>query len=115
MAVNFNSVKARAYVSEQVGMTDKDTQKYQVYDNEVYERRTIHKFRMGDCEDPELYVAQPIYEWQQTEHGKWVMKHGKDAQYHMHMDPMNYGYQVVITAHITPKRWTEYCLRFPLT
>lgn len=115
MAYSYNPEKARSYVSEQAGMTTKATQKYQVYGNEVYERRTIHKFRMGDCEDPELYVAQPIYEWQQTEHGKWVMKHGKDTQYHMHVDPITYGYQVVITAHITPKRWTEYCLRFPLT
>jgi hypothetical protein len=86
-----------------------------VHNDEVYEHRVVHKFRLGDCEDPDLYVAQPIYEWQQTEHGKWVMTHGRDQQYHMNMDPLTYGYAVVITAHITPKRWTEYCLRFPLT
>jgi hypothetical protein len=115
MAVSFNPKQARSYVSDQVGMTSKDTQKYQVYGNEVYERRNVHKFRMGDCEDPDLYVAQPIYDWQQTEHGKWVMTHGREVQYHMHMDPITFGYMVLITAHITPKRWTEYCLRFPLT
>jgi hypothetical protein len=114
MANSFTT-QAKSYVSEQLGMTTNDTQKYQVYDNEVYERRVIHKFRLGDCEDPEIYVAQPIYEWQQTEHGKWVMKHGRDPTYHLHADPITYGYQVVITSHITPKRWTEYCLRFPLT
>lgn len=74
----------------------------------------VHKFRMGDVEDPDLYVAQPIYEWQQTEQGKWVMKHGSEHQYHMHMAPVHYGYEITITAYITAKRWTEYCLRFPL-
>lgn len=108
-----NTEQARTVVSEKLGMTVKPTKKYQVYDNEVYEQRIVHKFTMSDVEDPELYVAQPIYEWQQTEHGKWVMKHGRDAQYHMHVEPVTYGYRIVITAHITPKRWTEYCLRFP--
>jgi hypothetical protein len=90
----------------------KQTNKYQVYDGEVYERRNVHKFRLGDCEDPDVYVAQPIYEWQQTEHGKWVMAHGRDPTYHLHADPITYGHLVLITAHITAKRWTEYCLRF---
>lgn len=115
MANNFNAERARYYVSEQVGMTTKPTKKYMVHGDEVYEQRIVHRFKMSDVEDPEIYVAQPIYDWQQTEHGKWVMAHGRDPQYHIHMEPITYGYQVVITAHITPKRWTEYCLRFPLT
>jgi len=112
MAGTYTKSNARATVSEHLGMSTKTTQKYQVYGDEVYERRVVHKFTMGDVEDPELYAAQPIYEWQQTEHGQWVMKYGKDPQYHMNMEPVTYGYQIVITAHITPKRWTEYCLRF---
>ncbi len=102
----------RRHMSKQVGMnTEKKLQKYQVYDDHVYERRVVHKFIMGDVDDVEIYVAQPIYEWQQTDHGKWVMKNGRDPQYHINADPISYGYQVVITAHITPKRWTEYVLR----
>ncbi len=102
----------RRHMSKQVGMnTEKKLQKYQVYDDHVYERRVVHKFTMGDVDDVEIYIAQPIYEWQQTDHGKWVMKNGRDPQYHINADPVAYGYQVVITAHITPKRWTEYVLR----
>ncbi len=102
----------RRHMSKQVGMnTEKKLQKYQVYDDHVYERRVVHKFTMGDVDDVEIYIAQPIYEWQQTDHGKWVMKNGRDPQYHINADPISYGYQVVITAHITPKRWTEYVLR----
>ena len=71
----------------------------------------VHKIPMGDVEDPELYAASPIIEWQQTEQGKWVMEHSLDPTFHINMEPITYGYQVVITAHITPKRWTEYVLR----
>jgi hypothetical protein len=111
MANSYTKDYKRQAVSQQLNMSTKDLQKYQVYDDHVYERRTVHKFRMGDVEDPDIYVAGPIYDWQQTDHGKWVMKHGKDPIYHIQADPMNYGYQVVIQSHITPKRWTEYVLR----
>ena len=101
------------YTAEQLGMkVNKQNQKYQVYDDEVYERRLVHRFRMNDVDDPDVYAAQPIWEWQQTDHGKWVMKHGRDPQYHIQAEPVTYGFIVAITAHITPKRWTEYCLRF---
>ena len=86
--------------------------KYIVRNDEVYERRHVHQFRMGDVDDPELYVASPIYDWQQTEKGAWVMKHTIDPTFHIHADPISYGYVVNITAHVTPKRWTEFCLRF---
>jgi len=105
----------RKYTSERLGLTSTELSRYQVYNDEVYERHIVHKFRMGDCEDPDIYVAEPIYKWQQTEHGQWVMKHGRDQQYHMHMDYASFGYRVAITAHISAKRWTEYCLRFPVT
>ncbi len=85
--------------------------KYKVFGDEVYERRVVYRFRMGDCEDPDIYIAAPIHEWQQTEQGKWVMTHGKDQVYHLNADPITYGYLAVITAYITPKRWTEYVLR----
>lgn len=104
--------KLRETVSKQLGMdTSKKLQQYQVYNDNVYERKVVHRFVMGDVEDVEIYMAQPIYDWQQTDHGKWVMEHGKDPQYHINADPVSYGYQIVITAHITPKRWTEYVLR----
>lgn len=102
----------RKHVSKQIGMdSEKKLQRYQVYDDNVYERRIVHRFTMGDVEDVEIYMAQPLFEWQQTDHGKWVMKNGRDPQYHINADPISYGYQITVTAHITPKRWTEYILR----
>ena len=87
-------------------------EKFHVHNNEVYERRNVHSFLMGDVEDPVLYAAFPISEWQKTEMGEWVMKHSLDPTFHIQADPLTYGHRIHITAHITPKRWTEFCLRF---
>lgn len=110
-----NNWAAKQHAAEQLkselGMSEKPNQKYKVHNNEVYERRFVERFRLGDVEDPEIYCAQPIYEWQQTEKGQWIMKHGLDPTYSIFADPLTYGYSVNISAHITPKRWTEFVLR----
>ncbi len=89
--------------------------KYKIYQKDgkeyVYERHVVHRFSMGDVEDPDIYIAQPIWDWQQTDHGKWIMEHAKDPTYHIFPDPVSFGYAVTITAHVEPKRWTEYVLR----
>ena len=87
-------------------------QKHHLIEGEVYTRREIHTFKMGDVEDPELYAAQPIWEWQKTPMGQWVMKHCKDPTFHTYPDPITYGYTILITAYMTDKRYTEFVLKF---
>jgi hypothetical protein len=59
---------------------------------------------MGDVEDPDIYAAQPIWEWQQTEHGKWCMKHSQDKPtFFCNPDPVSMGYQVVIMGQLTER------------
>ena len=89
----------------------KPVPKYREYNKEIYERRVVHRLRLSDCDDPELYAAIPIGDWQQTDKGKWIMKNGLDPTYHIYADHVTYGYTLAITAYITPKRWTEYVLR----
>jgi hypothetical protein len=72
----------------------------------------FHSFRMGDVEDPDIYVAQPIYEWQQTEHGQWVMSHCEDPVYNIRPDVSYMGYRVTITGEITDKDATFHQLRW---
>ena len=55
----------------------------------------FHSFRMGDVEDPEIYAAQPIYEWQQTEHGQWVLAHCDDPVFHIGPDYM--GFKITLS------------------
>ena len=72
----------------------------------------VHEFKMGDVDDPDLYAAQPLYEWQQTEFGQWVMKHAADTPtWHRYADPMSYGYQYRVTAKFMGPALTEMLLR----
>jgi len=86
--------------------------RFRKHDNKVYEQRLVMRLVLADVEDPEIYAAQPILDWQQSEHGKWILEHSLDPTYRITADYASYGYLINITAHITPKRWTEYCLRF---
>ena len=56
---------------------------------------------MGDVEDPYLYAASPIYEWQQTDKGKWIMEHVTEQPvFHCIPDHLNFGYKVVISGEL---------------
>ena len=84
---------------------------------EVEEAKTIrvkvHTIRMGDVDDPEVYVAQPIYDWQQTEEGKWIMEHSRPTpSYNSHFDQSTYGHTYVITAYLKPIDYTFWSLKF---
>jgi hypothetical protein len=71
----------------------------------------LHEFRMGDVEDPEIYCAEPIYEWQQTPAGKWCMEKATDPTFNIILDPMNMGYRVVITGRLSDKHATFWALK----
>ena len=76
-------------------------------------RVPVYIFRLGDVDDPELYAAQPIWEWQQTEMGKWVMEHSVQVpMWHRHMDLSVYGYQYAITAYLKDEDYTYWCLKW---
>jgi hypothetical protein len=66
---------------------------------------------MGDVEDPDLYVAAPIYEWQQTTAGKTAMKYAKDPKYYIHSDVYSMGYKVTVTGRLEGKYATLYELK----
>ena len=72
----------------------------------------FHRFILGDVEDPDLYAAQPIWEWQQTEKGRWVMEHAIDPSYSIRVDPYSMGYKVVIYGSLDGPAATEYILRY---
>jgi hypothetical protein len=73
----------------------------------------VHKFRMGDVEDPDLYAAQPIYDWQQTDQGKFIMEHAIDQpEWHRRLDHSHYGHEYTIVAELEMKKLSEYYLRW---
>jgi len=72
----------------------------------------FYDFSIGDVDDVDIYAAQPIYEWQQTDHGRWVMAHAQDLRYYTQPDMNTFGYRVVIRGMLEPQQATEYFLRW---
>jgi hypothetical protein len=73
---------------------------------------TFHKLSMGDVDDPELYAAQPLYEWQQTDQGQWVMENCSDPQYIIRPDVNTFGNKIIVYGEIEDQLATEYLLRW---
>ena len=73
----------------------------------------VHTIKIGDVEDPDLFVADPIYKWQQTEAGKWIMENSAPApSWHRNVDYNTYGYTYQIRAYLTHKQLTYYKLKY---
>jgi hypothetical protein len=59
----------------------------------------VYRFKVGDVDDPDLYIAEPIWDWQKSEAGKFVLEHAIETpSWHRHLNHMMYGYEYVIVA-----------------
>jgi hypothetical protein len=73
----------------------------------------FHTLRMGDVEDPYLYAAFPISEWQKTEHGQWVMDHAiGESTFWCDPDPETMGYRVAVVGELTDEDNTYHALKW---
>lgn len=72
----------------------------------------LHSFTMSDCEDVEIYAAEPIYQWQQTEAGQWCMKHAKDLHWLTSIDHNTYSHRINIIGYLEEQDLTYYLLRW---
>lgn len=73
----------------------------------------VHTFRISDAEDPDIYAAEPIWEWQQSEPGKWIMENAiQKPSWHRHLDMNTYGYMYQIRADLTDAQITYWKLKY---
>jgi hypothetical protein len=73
----------------------------------------LHTFSMGDVEDPYLYAAFPISEWQKTEHGQWVMKHAlEEPVFFCNADLNSFGFRVTVMGKLEEKDYTFFKLKW---
>ena len=89
--------------------------KYNIVGDRVEECREIvvHSFTMGDVEDPDLYAAEPMIEWEKSDQGQWIMKNAADTPtWHRMADHVTYGYKYQIRAKLTGPALTEWLLRY---
>lgn len=89
--------------------------KYNIVGDRVEEVKelVVHSFSMGDVEDPDLYAAQPLYEWEQSEFGQWVMKNACDVPtWHRIADAATFGYKYQIRAKFMGPALTQMLLKY---
>jgi len=96
-------------------MTKAPTNKFMVFGDKVHEIKTVvvHRFRMGDSEDPDLYAAGPLMEWQTSEMGKWVMDRAvATPEWHRQMDQMQYQLHYAVVAKLKDIDYTFWVLKW---
>ena len=73
----------------------------------------FHETFMGDVEDPEIYAAEPIWQWQQSEAGKFVMEHALEPPSFQIMPSMEtMGYKIQIYGKLSERNEVFYRLKY---
>ena len=62
----------------------------------------VHEFSMSGVEDPDIYAGEPLWNWQQSESGQWVMANAVETPYWIRrMDHMTFGYRYKVMARLS--------------
>ena len=72
----------------------------------------VKTLKVGDVEDPEIYLGAVAYDWLQSEHGKYVKEKAKDLTYQSAPMSYDYGYQYYITAVFEDEEAVIYKLKW---
>ena len=75
----------------------------------------VHEIKIADIEDPNLFVASPIYDWQQTDSGKYIMEHSNPTAKWVRgnsPDYYTYGHVYSILAYLTEEQVTYWNLKY---
>jgi len=79
----------------------------------TYSDVCVYEIIMGDVEDPDIFVADPIYKWQQTDAGKFVMEHAVEKPYWIRsLDYNSYGHVYRIVARLSEQDQTFWRLKW---
>lgn len=92
-----------------------NTNKFMVIGDRVHEIKTVvvHRFKMSDVEDPDLYAAQPLLEWQKSEMGQWIMERAVDTpEWHRQSSQMDWHTQYAIVAKLKDVDYTFWILKW---
>jgi hypothetical protein len=89
--------------------------RYKVENDVVKEihKIVVHNFIISDVDDPDIYAAGPLYDWERSEAGQFIMKHSVDTpEWHKQIDPMLMGYRYAIVAELETKKLSEFYLKW---
>ena len=91
------------------------SKQYYAIADKVVEIKTVvvHSFIVSDSEDPDIYAAQPLWEWQQSDAGKWIMSHAVEVPvWNRTMEYTVYGHRYSIAAKLKAQDYTFWTLKW---
>ena len=73
----------------------------------------VHTIQIDDVEDPDLYVAGPIWDWQESAVGKFVIEHAVGKPYwHSSFNHSTFVHQYRIVARLSEQTETFWRLKY---
>lgn len=73
----------------------------------------VHEFNVGDVSEPDLLISDIIYDWQQTELGRWVSDNCQgQLSWTTHVNPDFFGHTVRIRAVLSEEDAIFYKLKY---
>lgn len=100
--------------------TVKSSTLYQAPDTQIIDGRPVryrdvcvHEIRMADVEDPEIYLAEPLIQWQNSDQGQWLMEHAEQTPYWLqNCNYSSYQVEYRIFARLSEHNETYWRLRW---
>lgn len=66
-----------------------------------YVNKVVHRFKLGDVEDPDIYAGAKLSEWEHSEAGQWVMGNsGGTPEWRRQYDVDGLGYEYIVVARL---------------
>lgn len=73
----------------------------------------VHEIRIADVEDPEIYLAEPLMQWQDSEQGQWLMQHAEEKPYWLqNCDYASYHVEFRVFARLSEQNETFWRLKW---
>lgn len=73
----------------------------------------VYKVNIGPVEDPDIFVAEPIIDWQNSESGKFIMERAiEPPSWHRSFAVETYGYVYSIRATLKATDYTYWKLKY---
>ena len=73
----------------------------------------VYEFSLSDVDDPDLYSAEPLWHWQESDAGKWIMEHAAEKPYWVrHISHNTMGYQYRVMARLSEQNETFWRLKW---
>lgn len=73
----------------------------------------VHQLEIKGVEDPDLYIADPLIRWRNTEAGQYIMKHSNPApMWHRMFNPATYVYTYIVIATLKEEDYTFWSLKY---